>query len=58
VRIGSATQHLYVTYLVYQMLQLSGIDILESDFELFECLREGIQERITKVGTVSEAGYH
>jgi hypothetical protein len=40
------------------MLQLSGIDILESDFELFECLREGIQERITKVGTVSEAGYH
>lgn len=57
-RIGSAKQHVYVTYLIYHMLILSGTDVLERDFELFNRLREGISERITKVGTVSEAGYH
>jgi hypothetical protein len=40
------------------MLILSGTEVLERDFELFNRLREGISERITKVGTVSEAGYH
>lgn len=58
VRIGSSKQQLYVTYLAYHMLLLCGSDVFEKDLELFESLREGIQERITKVGTVSEAGYH
>lgn len=37
---------------------LTGTDIFEKDMDLFEHLREGISERITKVGTISEAGYH
>jgi hypothetical protein len=57
IRIGSASQQLYLTFLVYHMVVLTGASVFETDNDLFEDLRNGIQERIQKVGTVSEAGY-
>lgn len=49
---------MYITYLIYHMALLTGTDIFDKEMDLFESLRAGISERITKIGTVSEAGYH
>ena len=57
VRIGSAMQHLFVTYLAYDLLKKHGKNLLEQYQEIFECIRIGIQERIDKLGTSNVEGY-
>jgi hypothetical protein len=55
VRIGSTSQHLFVTYLLNELLTNSSTHTkqLFDDPEIFDLLRLGIQERIEKSQTAS-----